>query len=89
MMIFTIAPMTKEPPKSKLPKRLIPVQYMTLQQVDEEFNKIKQQFIIIHDLPKRDGLTPMEYMHETLEGLRSRCIELNWRSIELMKVKYK
>lgn len=81
--------MPKEPNKSKLPRRLIPVQYMNKRQIDEELNKIRQQFIVIHDLPKMDGLNPMEYMHESLEGLRNRCIELNWRSIELIKATYK
>lgn len=89
MTIYTIVPMTKEPPKSKLPKRLIPAQFMSYDQIRVELVKIKQQLIIIHDLHKRDGLTPIEYMHETLEGLRSRCIELHWQQIELIKRKYK
>lgn len=77
--------MKKESPKSKLPKRLIPAEFMSITQIEIELNKIQQQFIIIHDLPKIGDATPMEYMHESLEGLRNRCIELHWQRIELIK----
>ena len=73
---------------SKLPKRLIPTEFMTAEMIAGELSKIQQQFIIIHDMPKIGDRTPIEYMHESLEGLRTRCVELHWRSIELLKAKY-
>jgi hypothetical protein len=75
--------------QSKLSNRLLPTKSMTAEMVAVELSKIQQQFIIIHDMPKIGDRTPIEYMHESLEGLRSRCIELHWRSIELVKTKYR
>ena len=81
--------LSTEKSASKLPRRLIPAKYMTLEQTKIELDKIRQQFIVIHNMPKIGDKNPLEYMHESLEGLRSRCIELHWRSCELMSKMYK
>jgi hypothetical protein len=81
--------MTKPEEKSKLPKRLKEVENLTFGEISAELVRTKNQFCIIHDLPKVDGKSPSEYMHEALEGLRSRCIALHWQSICLLKAKRK
>lgn len=74
--------------KSKLPKRLKEVQYLSYAEAEAELKRINIQFCTIHDLPKQNELTALEYMHEALEGLRQRAISLNWRMIEINKSKY-
>lgn len=75
--------------KSKLSKRLKLAENLSFGEISEELLKIKQQFCIIHELPKVDGKSANEYMHETLEGLRNRCIDLHWQSIFLLKQSYR
>ena len=81
--------MAEEKEKSKLPKKLKLTKDMSFDECHQEILKLKTQFCVIHNLPKVDGKTSIEYMHETLEVMRNRCIELHWRSIELLKLNYK
>ena len=81
--------MAEDKEKSKLPKKLKLSNVMAFDECQKEILKLKNQFCVIHELPKVDGKTSLEYMHETLESMRNRCIELNWRSIELLKLNYK
>jgi hypothetical protein len=75
----------EEKEKSKLPKKLKLSKDMSFDECQKEILKLKNQFCTIHNLPKVDGKTSLEYMHETLEAMRNRCIELHWRSIEILK----
>ena len=77
--------MNKPEDKSKLSKRLKNPENLSFEEIRAELLKIKQQLCIIHELLKVDGKSANEYMHEALEGLRSRCIDLHWQSISLLK----
>lgn len=78
-----------QPLVSKIPPVLAPVQYLSREQCTAEGDRIRKQFVVLHDLPKMDGKKPDEYMHETLELLRQRCVALHWRLIQLDMEKYK
>lgn len=75
-----------KPPK--IPPRIKPVELLSWKETTDELTRIQKQFCVIHDLPKQDGAPPAEYMRETLEGLRERCIALNWHRISLTQLVY-
>lgn len=70
-----------------LETNLTPVQksaeHLSWVEARSELERINFQFRILHDLPKVDGKKPTEYMLETFEGLRRRCIAIHWRCIDI------
>lgn len=73
-----------KPLVSNLPPVLSKAEYMTYDQCSKEGEKLRKQLVILHDLPKIDGVSSMDYMHETLEMVRRRFRELHWWQIELL-----
>jgi hypothetical protein len=72
-----------KPLVSKIPPVLGDVKYMSWDQCMAEGARLRKQLVIIHDLPKKDGISADEYMYEVLELMRARCIALHWRMIDL------
>lgn len=72
-----------KPFKSELPPVLKAVEWMSFDECVKEVQLLHKQFIVLHSLPKVDGRNVNEYMHETLELMRRRCVKLHWRKIEL------
>jgi hypothetical protein len=73
-----------KPLVSDLPPVLWKAEHMTYDQCSKEGEKLRKQLVTIHSLPKVDGINAMVYMHETLEMMRRRFRELQWRQIELL-----
>lgn len=71
------------PLKLNLPSLLPEVKYLSCAQCTTEINKIYEQLTIIHNLPLINNKKSTEYMHETLELLRQRCIQMHWRMIDI------
>ena len=71
------------PLKSNLPAPISEIKYLDYAQCTTEVNKIYEQLTIIHNLPIINNKKPSEYMHETLELLKQRCIQLHWRMIDI------
>lgn len=76
-----------EPLVSKLSPVLSPVEYLTDEQCIAEVARISKQFVVLHNLPKVDGIKADVYMRETFELLRQRCVALHWRQINFAQLK--
>jgi hypothetical protein len=63
------------------------IKEMTMTETDIILDRIRAQFIVLHDLPVigsgKDKVRPDEYMHETFWGLRKICQQLGDRRIQL------
>lgn len=60
------------------------VSRMNLAELATDVSWCTRQFIAIHNLPKVDKQKPGEYMLYALEGVRNRCIELNWQCCKIL-----
>jgi hypothetical protein len=74
-----------EKPKMRAP--IPPVSSVSMEHCRSELERLQKQFIVLHDLPKIDGISATEYMRETFDVLRQRCIDLHWRQCSLLQQK--
>lgn len=72
-----------KPLVSDLPPVMWKAEHMTYDMCSAECGKLQKQLVVIHNLPKVNGDSPLVYMHETLEQIRRRFRELQQRQIEL------
>ena len=75
--------MSEKDEKSKLLPVWTPANALTWEQTTKELKNVSDQIKIIHSLPKLNGEKPGVYLHDALQGLRNRAIDLNWARISL------